>query len=388
VTAIVPFVQALRLRFPGYQIVVTTVTETGREAVEQRLAGLAMHAYAPLDFPWAVRRSIQRLQPSLFVFVETELWPNLLRALGRHGVPAILVNGRLSSRSFVRYRMLRFFFSQVLRHVRLALVQSDRDRQRFVSIGAVPNRVIRTGNLKFDQPPPQTAATAPDRRALGLADHEQLIVAGSTHPGEEEQLLDAYRSLHSSFPSLVLLLAPRHIERAASLETTVKEKGFEVVRRSRLAGSQISGPRVIVLDTRGELPAVYRHGVATFVGGTLVPVGGHNLLEPAVWGKPVFFGSHTDHCAEMADLLLLGGGAVRVADGRELASLMAGLLKDGHRLKAMGAAAQQVVLDNRGAVQRTLDLLGAVLQEPSRDTVQPAMHAMPREPREPSEIAR
>ena len=378
VMAIVPLVHALRLRFPAHEIVVSTVTETGREAVEQRLAGMATHTYAPLDFPWAVRRAIERINPSLFVFVETELWPNLLRALHQRRIPAVLVNGRLSSRSFSRYRLFRFFFSQVLREVQLILVQSERDAERFVAIGAEPSCVMRTGNLKFDQPAQSNMAMLRDRQALGLADHEQLIVAGSTHPGEEEHLLDCYRLLQSSHPSLVLLLAPRHIERVPRLEATIHERGFAVIRRTDVPKSKPSGPRVILLDSRGELAAVYRHSVMAFVGGTLVPMGGHNLLEPAVWAKPVLFGPHTDHCAEMADLLLQGGGAVRVTAGSGLASAITQLLEHPARLHAMGVAAQQVVVENRGALQRTLDLLGPVLKEPSRFTAQPALQAMPR----------
>jgi 3-deoxy-D-manno-octulosonic-acid transferase len=382
VTAAVPFVQALHARYPAHRIVVSTVTETGREAVEQRLGGIATPCYAPLDFPWAVARAIERIRPSAFLFVETELWPNLLRALSRRGIPAVLINGRLSSRSYRRYRWLRWFFAGVLDHVTLALVQSDRDVTRFVSLGAPPHRVIRTGNLKFDQLQQGSAqVTAPDRRTLGLTDHERLIIAGSTHPGEEEELLDCYRLLLETHPSLVLLLAPRHVERADALEATVKKHGLAAIRRSRLSDpyGEITGPRVIILDTRGELSAVYRHAVLAFVGGTLVPVGGHNVLEPALWGRPVLFGPYTDHCAELAELLLQAGGAIRVADGRELAVEAGRLLKDRSGLDTAGSAARRVVLENRGAVQRTLDLLDSVLSEPTDVRGRPALHRMPQE---------
>jgi 3-deoxy-D-manno-octulosonic-acid transferase len=375
VVAVTPLVHALRKRYPGDRVVVSTVTETGREAVEQRLAGVAEHCYAPLDFPWVVSRFIERLAPRAFLFVETELWPNLLRALSRRDVPAVMVNGRLSSRSFEGYRRLRPFMRQVLGSVTLCLMQSERDAERIIALGALPSRVVRTGNIKFDQPlpDPDGVVSGIDRGMLGLQDDEELIVAGSTHPVEEEQLLACYGTLRQEFPSLVLMLAPRHIERADQVEATVRAQGFAVQRRSApqpgpppLGGREREGAgrgRVIILDTRGELAQVYRHAVLAFVGGTLVPVGGHNLLEPALWGKPVFFGSHTDHCAEIASLLAEVGGGMQVPDGGALAAAMAERLRDRTSLQRMGAAARSVVLDNRGAVQRSLDLIAGVLEE-------------------------
>ncbi|MGH9783219.1 MAG: tetraacyldisaccharide 4'-kinase, partial [Terriglobia bacterium] len=191
-------------------------------------------------------------------------------------------------------------------------------------------------------------------------------MAGSTHPGEEDQLLDGYQQLQREFPSLVLLLAPRHIERVAEVESVVKARGLLAVRRSALgqpggASFQPGSPRVVILDTRGELAGAYRHAVLSFVGGTLIPVGGHNLLEPARWGKPVFFGPHTDHCAEVAELLLRAGGGMQVCDGQELAAEMARWLRDRSGLRRMGDAARQVVLDNQGAVERSLQVIEKVL---------------------------
>jgi 3-deoxy-D-manno-octulosonic-acid transferase len=367
VVAVVPLVQALHLRYPGFRIVVSTVTETGREAVEQRLAGVARHCYAPLDFAWAISRAIETLKPSVFLFVETELWPNLLRALSRRHIPAVLINGRLSSRSFRGYLALRWFFADVLSHVTLCLAQSERDAQRLIDLGADPARVVRTGNLKFDQLPEAGAVASPDRSELGLAEHEMLLVAGSTHPGEEEQILTCYSRVQAAYGSLVLLLAPRHIERVPSLEATVRQHGWPVVLRSRMSGTKdvVRGPRVIILDTRGELAAIYRHSLVSFVGGTLVPVGGHNVLEPAVWGKPVFFGPYTDHCEELADLLLQAGGAIRIRNGQELAGEIARLLNNRSAVQAMGDSARRVVQENRGAVQRSLRLLEPVLLSPS-----------------------
>ena len=373
VVAAVPLVRLLHSRYPEYRLVVSTVTDTGREAVEQRLAGVAEHCYAPLDFPWVVSRVVARLNPTAFLFVETELWPNLLRALSRRGVPSILVNGRLSSQSFKGYGLVRPFISRVLETVTFCLMQSERDAERMVALGAAPTRVLRTGNIKFDQPVPARTGQQDglSRGEINLAEHEELIVAGSTHPGEEEQLLACYQTLLREFPELVLLLAPRHIERAAAVEAVVRSKGLVALRRSAFRGlgatsSQRGAPRVVILDSRGELAAVYQHAVLAFVGGTLIPVGGHNLLEPALWGKPVFFGPHTDHCAEVAELLIRAGGAVRVGDGVELAAKMAGLLRDRAGLHRVAAAARGVVIENQGAVERSLELIGRVLASRER----------------------
>ena len=288
-------------RYPDRRIIVTTVTETGREAVEQRLAGIAEHRYMPLDFPWVVAAVLRIFQPSLFLCVETELWPNLLRALARRGVPVLLVNGRLSSQSYRGYRFIRPLMQQMLASVTHCLMQSRRDAERITALGAPAERVICTGNIKFDQPLPHLQDTDADSlRALLLAGQEDLLVAGSTHPGEEDQVLACYQRVVQQHPTLVLLIAPRHIERVGQLEAAAKARGLIVVRRSVLAtGVSVQGPRVVILDTRGELAAVYRDAVVAFVGGTLVPVGGHHLgtrhVGKAGLVRPLY-GSLRRHC--------------------------------------------------------------------------------------------
>lgn len=366
VVAVAPLVRALRRRYPGWRILVSTVTETGREAVEQRLAGAATHCYAPLDFPWTVSRVAKAINPAVYLFVETERWPNLLRILTRRGVPCLLVNGRMSSRTFSGYRLVRPFARQVSACMEACLVQSDRDAERVAALGVARERVHVTGNLKFDQALPEREGLS--RESLGLAEDDLLFVAGSTHPGEEEQLLTGYAALVRVFPSLVLLLAPRHIERVARVEAAVRAAGLLPVRRTVLAsgGGPRSGPRVVILDTRGELAVAYRHAEVAFVGGTLAPVGGHNLLEPAQWAKPVLFGPDTDHCEEVARLLLDAGGGVRIADATELEARTADLLRDESRRREMGRAAQAVVVENRGALDRSLELIGTVIEKARR----------------------
>lgn len=362
VVAAVPLVKALQGRHPEYRYIVTTVTETGREAVEQRLADVAEHRYAPLDFPWVVSGMVERLRPVLYVFVETELWPNLLWTLRARAVPTVLVNGRLSSRSFRRQDIgvIRSFYRSVLQSLTLCLMQSDRDRQRIVALGAEPARVYTTGNIKFDQPLPEARTDGTVRPGLGVGPQEQLILAGSTHAGEEELLVSAYRQLVKAHPATVLMLAPRHIERVERVEAMVRETGFPVQRKSLIHGVA-EGPRVIILDTRGELARAYREASVAFVGGTLVPVGGHNLLEPAVWGKPVMFGPHTDHCAEVATLLQEAGGGCRVTGVEDLVHTMNEWLADQKARETVGQAARRVVVDNQGALKRSLELIESCL---------------------------
>jgi 3-deoxy-D-manno-octulosonic-acid transferase len=366
VVAVTPLVNELHRRHPECRLVVSTVTETGREAVERQLAGVANHCYAPLDFPWVVYRFIERLQPCLYLFVETELWPNLLWHLRQRGVPTVLVNGRLSSRSFARQQWapVRSFYRTMVQTLSLCLMQSDRDVDRIVALGAEASRVRRTGNIKFDQPIPVLVESRTTRAYLGLQDTEQLFVAGSTHLGEEEMLVECYRALVARCPSAVLLLAPRHIERAEAVEAMIRARGFAVQRRSAIGqagGLRATGSRVVVLDSRGELAAIYREAVVAFVGGTLVPIGGHNLLEPAQWAKPVLFGLYTDHCAEIADLLIQAGGGRRVLQAEDLTQQVITLFSDNEERERMGRSARQVVEQNQGALQQTLEAIDRLL---------------------------
>ena len=291
VVAVSPLVQALHGHHPGYRYVVTTVTETGREAVEQRLAGVAEHRYAPLDFLWAVSGMVDRLRPVLYLFVETELWPNLLWTLQERGVPSVLVNGRLSSRSFRRQDLpgLRSFYRSMLQTLSLCLMQSKRDAERIVALGAEPSRVHVTGNIKFDQPLPAQSPDAAFRKSLSVGEREHLLLAGSTIPWKRNSWWRPIKRLVAPIPSLVLMLVPRHIERVDRVEAIVREAGLACRRRSR--STEIGhGPRVIILDTRGELARAYHEATVAFVGGTLVPVGDITLLSRRCGASPSFSG--------------------------------------------------------------------------------------------------
>lgn len=382
VVAVTPLVKSLHARYPGRPLVVSTVTETGREAVEQRLAGMAAHCYAPLDYPWAVARLIDHLQPGLYLFVETELWPNLLTGLAARGVPTVMLNGRISTRSFARQQwpVVRSIYRFILRRLSLCLMQSDRDAQRIISLGAEPQKVLRTGNIKFDQPPVslERDRLAPVTGWISRQSHPSVLVAGSTHPGEEALLISACEEIRKERP-LALILAPRHIERTGEVERMLMQRGIPSLRRSGLSAETAdpaggTEPWVLLLDTRGELGAVYHFAAITFVGGTLAPVGGHNLLEPAAWGKPVLFGPHTDHCEEIAQVLESAGGGIRVQTVDQMIGVCRRLLNDPVELDHVGQQARSALHENQGALERSLDAMAGFLERsPSRSERTPPL---------------
>ena len=361
----VPLVEAITRRWPQLGIVMTTVTPTGARIVADRLAGRAVHRYFPIDLPGPVRRALDAVNPRFFLCMETELWPNLLRALAARGVPSMIANGRISDRSFRRYRLVRFFTARMLAHVRVLAMQSEEDARRIIALGARPERVVVTGNIKSDLIPPEGGGDALWQRLLGLDDGEPVWVAGSTHRGEEAIVLDVYLHLRARMPTLTLVLAPRHPERVAEVERLVRERRLQPVRRSELPKSQARGA-VIIVDTVGELAQIYRVASVVFVGGSLAPTGGHNMLEPALLRKPVIFGPHTTNFRESAELLLEAGGALVARDGAELEAHMGALLMDAERRRLMGEAAFKAVAGRRGAIKHTLELVERYLMDGDR----------------------
>jgi 3-deoxy-D-manno-octulosonic-acid transferase len=350
----VPLVHAIRRRWPELSIVVSTVTPTGARVVTRELDGVASHRYFPLDFPGPVRRALSAVRPRFFIGIETELWPNFLRALGRRGIPSMIANGRISDRSFRRYRLVRPFLARVLSDVTVFAMQSAEDARRIVALGAPAARVIVTGNMKADAR--QEPAGHPEWTTPLELECRWLWIAGSTHRGEEALIVDAYLELKARFPSLALLLAPRHPERAVEVERLCGSRGVSVVRRSALPSGGI-GEAVIILDTVGELAALYALAEVVFVGGSLVPSGGHNMLEPAHRSKPILFGPHTENFRESAALLLSVGGAVVVKDALDLVRKIEKLLEEPALARQMGDAARAAVASRQGALDKTLALI-------------------------------
>ena len=352
----VPLVEGIRQRWPELGIVVSTITPTGARIVTERLATRAVHRYFPVDLPGPVRRALDAARPRFFIAIETELWPNFLRALAGRGIPAMIANGRISDRSFRRYRRVRRLMRRVLADVSVFAMQSDEDARRIVALGAPPERVVVTGNLKGDLLP-EASDEAEWRRRLGLQSGDRLWIAGSTHRGEETLVLDAFARARTRWPALALLLAPRHPERADEVAELVRARGLTEVRRSRLP-QDATRDAVILLDTVGELASLYALADLVFVGGSLVPVGGHNVLEPAMQGKPVLVGPHTSNFREGAERLQRSGGGLVVKDGEELARELIRVLEDPDLAARMGQAAREAFAGRQGAVSATLDLVG------------------------------
>ena len=339
---------------------ITTVTETGARVVRERFGTVAAHRFFPLDLPWAMRRAVRTLDPALFVCMETELWPNALRAFAARGVPVMIANGRISDRSWRRYRLVRGLMRAILADVRIFAMQSQEDARRIIALGAEPGRVFVTGNLKNEAPPDPPGAADGWRRLLGLRAGQRSWIAGSTHRGEEAVVLAAHRAAVAECPDLALVLAPRHPERTEEVLGVVRGAGLAAVRRSELPCEREPGA-VVVLDSVGELAALYSVGDVVFVGGSLVPLGGHNLLEAAIRRKPVLSGPHTHNFRDATALLEAAGAAVVVHGPEDLGRELRRLLADPALRTKMGDAGYEAVAARQGAVRETLDLATRLL---------------------------
>ena len=355
-----PIIAALHDRFPSRPVVLSTFTPSGK-AMAQTLVPQAGRVFLlPFDLPWIVGKIVRRLRPSALIVQETELWPNLFRCLGRLQVPIVLVNGRLSSRSFRRYALVRPFTRRVLGNVAHVLAQSETSAQRFQCLGVAAGKVRAVGNTNIDRALKQAQSVPPHPMAPSLAGRK-VLVAGSTHEGEEAILVSVLRRLRGQFPDLCLILAPRHLERVESIVRHVQATGLSVMQRSEYSGETEVCPDVIVLDTLGELVSFYKLCTLAFVGGSLVPVGGHNILEPVMFGKPLLFGPHMHHFPELAHILSNADGGIQVSDEDDLHAQAAHLLANPSLGADMGRRAYRALDANSGAFQRTCQELTAVL---------------------------
>ena len=356
-----PVIAALHDRFPSRPVVLSTFTPAGK-ALAQNMVPQAERVFLlPLDLPWTVGKMVRRLRPSALIVQETELWPNLFRELGQLHVPVVLVNGRLSPRSFQRYARLRPFMRRVLANVSLVLAQSDSSAQRFQRLGMAAHKVQVAGNTNIDRALSQVGQPTPNHPMEAILADRQVLVAGSTHEGEEAVLLSVYQRLRARHPDLCLVLAPRHLERVETVARYVQSCHLSAIRRSQHPNASNARPDVVILDTLGELVAFYRLCTVAFVGGSLTPVGGHNILEPVMFAKPLLFGPHMHHFPELADLLCSADGAVQVRDATDLYTQMAHLLANPAEAAAMGQRALRALGSNRGALQRTCEALAEVL---------------------------
>jgi 3-deoxy-D-manno-octulosonic-acid transferase len=367
-----PLVESLKVRYPGLRLFVSTTTIAGQQMARgiQDADGVF---YFPFDFAFVVRRVLDVLRPRLFVMVESEIWPNLLRECRRRQVKTAVVNGRISRRSYPRYRLVRPFFRRVLAPIDRFCMQSDESARRIIELGADPARVSVTGSLKFDAAALPTLSRGRDRvlRFFRVSPARQVIVAGSTMRGEDLPVLRAFRRVKTAAPGALLLLAPRHAQRFEEAMHLARGEGFSTVRRSALPIDVEPRADVVIVDTMGELAQLYQLATVAFVGGSLVGTGGHNILEPAVFGRPIVFGPSMHNFAEIAREFLAHDAAVQVQSERELEGVLVSLLMDPVRRAGLGAAAKALVEANRGARDRTMEAIGRLVPPGRPATIHP-----------------
>lgn len=368
-SAAAPLLRALRIRYPDVPLLVTSATPTGRARARALLGDDADIRFLPYDTPGAVRRFLARTQPRLAIIMETELWPNLLGECQRRGVPVLLASARLSAKSVSRYRRFGGLFRRVFTQNLNVAAQTAADAGRFEAIGAAAAQLHVIGNVKFDlQLDAGVAAAGRALRAAyggGGGDDRPVWIAGSTHAGEEEQVLAAHALLRARYPAALLLLVPRHKERFAGVADLLTRRGVSFARRSHMASGANGGAAeasVLLGDSVGELPVLYASADVVFVGGSLVPIGGHNLLEPAALGLPVLTGPSYSNSQEIAQLLLARGAALEVKDAAQLAAVLMRLVGDPEERRRIGLVGQEIVAANRGSVQKLLALIETQLR--------------------------
>jgi 3-deoxy-D-manno-octulosonic-acid transferase len=370
-----PVISELKRRYPSLRLFLSTTTLSGQQLARRSVSDVDAVFYFPFDWTFTVRRTLALVKPRLFVMVETEIWPNLLRECRRQGIRTVVINGRISFRSFPRYRLVRPLFRRVLDHVDRFCVQGEETASRLVALGADPARITVTGSLKFESlhaTAPLTPGRGAERvlRFFRVSPHRPVLIAGSTSKGEEEAIINAFNRIRSSSVSAnaLLILAARHPERFDEVERLCRREGLSTVRRTELAIDAEPKADAVILDTIGELAQLYQVATAVFIGGSLVPLGGHNLLEPAVHGKPIVFGPHMENFREIAEAFVANDAAVQVRNERELVDTLLALMHDPVRRARLGAAARALVEANRGARDKTLAVIATLLPPPPSRT--------------------
>jgi 3-deoxy-D-manno-octulosonic-acid transferase len=363
VLAVSQLVNDLMKQHPDRQVFVSTTTATGQQLARQRF-GENRAFFMPLDFGFAVRKYLNALRPQLLVIAETEFWPNLLHLAGKRQTSLAIVNARISDRSFPRYKRFQWFFGRVLSEVDLFLTQTREDAERLREIGAPTERVRVSGNLKFDvRPNAQPKLITGLRAAIGK--DSPVIVCGSTAEGEEEPLLAAFKAVQQQISGAVMVLAPRHPERFEKVAGLISTQGFPLQRRTQWRPPQPIRSGIFLLDSVGELAAIYELADIAFVGGSLVPTGGHNILEPAQYGAAILVGSHTFNFREIVSLFEQGG-AVKIVTAETLPAQLVSLLCHPEDRLRMGSAAKDLFTKHAGATRRTLDALTPLLKQQER----------------------
>ena len=350
-------IETLTKKDSGLKFIVTTTTKTGQQEALKILGNQATALfYQPVDLPWITAKVMKLVRPRALLLVETEFWPNLIRSAKKEGAIVGLVNGRISSKSFSRYSLFRPLSRTVLSQLDFFAVQTEKDLHRLNALGAQINKMTKVGSLKFDQKflSPRLAKKL-DRKSLGLTENDKVLVAGSTRPGEEELVLSVYRQLNEKRP-LILVLAPRHLDRIGEIELLLQQKNLSYVKKSRLKENRSAKFKVLLLDTMGELAEIYSVADVAFVGGSLVPLGGHNPLEPAVYGVPVLFGPYMEHSQAAAELLIESGLGYKVRDEKEFLQQAREVLSNGLDTARLFADFQKALSEKSGAAQKTAEI--------------------------------
>jgi 3-deoxy-D-manno-octulosonic-acid transferase len=374
VKALTTIISPLKKINPDYSLIVSVVTESGKREAEQILfAGsigkeVEFVFHAPIDLKRFVRRALASLNPCALIIVETELWPNLIKEAKQRRCWVALINGRISGESLSKYLLLKSLFSETLSYVDLFCMQSEEDAERIKKLGAEKDKIKVLGNLKFDRMITQISEIDKNvlKKRLSIPHDFKVMVGGSIRNGEDEILVRVFKRLKENGENFLLVLAPRHLDRIKKIEKMLFHKKLDFVRRSELDGeTPLKNQRIILLDTMGELIWIYAIADVAFVGGSLVPIGGHNLLEPAVYGVPVIFGPYVDHFKTAADLLIQCGGGIKIKNEEELYTKTLDLLKDEDKRKRMGKAAQEAIKKQGGASQKTAHLILTQLEQKS-----------------------
>jgi 3-deoxy-D-manno-octulosonic-acid transferase len=356
------FAPLLRKVFPQHTLIFSSVTHTGNKVARTIATGEEEVFYLPFDISFIVDKIVRTIKPELFLSLETELWPNLISSLSRFNTKIILVNGRISNRSYFGYKKIRFIITNILKKFSLILMQSDQDAVRILTLGAPKDKVFVTGNLKFDLSLlGSTNKRREIRGKLGIKEEDILLIAGSTHRGEEEQVLDCFSRLKNEYKNLRLLIAPRHIERTKELEQLIVKRGFNPIRFSEIMDYQLPVTsyqlRISILDTIGDLKTMYSASDIVFVGGSLVKKGGQNPIEPASLAKPIIIGKFTFNFQDVIKSFLENGAAIQVENKDELYSAIRLLIDSPKERKKIGINARDTVDKNSGSSQRTIDLI-------------------------------
>ena len=362
VRATIPLVRELTDRYPDHPLLITTMTPTGSAQVVQLFGGKLAHCYAPYDYPAAVRRFLDRTQPVMAIVMETELWPNIFHLCRRRSSPVFVTNVRLSESSMRKYRRFASLARATLQQVNRFAAQSPADAQRLLTLGAAPEAVVVTGSIKFELNAGASLREAAEVLRISWGQDRPVWLAASTREGEEEMVLAALAQLkkQARFANMLLVLVPRHPERFAAVARLCK-KNYRIALRSETRGALDSAVEILVGDTMGELQLIYGAADVAFIGGSLVPTGGHNLLEAAGMGKPVVFGPHMYNFQEISQMTLERGAGVQIQAPAQLAGAVADFLGNANRRDQAGEAGRKMVEENRGALERNLSLIAELI---------------------------